>query len=290
MTQTESTQAESRQRERGPGRSPMATTVYSTRRLTPSMVRIVLSGGDLSRFEPSLDADSYVKVMFLNPAAHYERPIDPAKIRATHPAEDWPRLRTYTVREWDQSTRRMTLDVIVHGSTGLGGPWAAEAQVGDEVLLVGPGGGYRPDASADWHLLIGDDSALPAIAVALEQMPSDAVAHVYLEVGGPADEISLTAPAGVVVHWIHRADGAVGVALLEAVAKATWMAGDVQAFVHGEAGMVRELRTLLKRDRGLPPERLSISGYWRLGADDEAWRAQKADWNRAVEAAEAAGQ
>jgi NADPH-dependent ferric siderophore reductase len=271
-------------------RTPMATSVHSTRRLTPSMVRIVLSGGDLSRFAPSPHADSYVKLMFLNPTAQYERPIDPERIRATQPPDEWPRLRTYTVRDWDSATQRLTLDVIVHGAAGLGGPWAAGVQVGDEVLVLGPGGGYHPDGSADWHLLIGDDSALPAIAVALERMPSEAIAHVFVEVAGAADEISLTGPVGAVVHWIHREQRAVGVALFDAVAGATWPIGDVQAFVHGEAGMVREFRTLLKRDHGVPAQRLSISGYWRLGADDEAWRAQKADWNRAVEADDGAEQ
>lgn len=287
MTQTEPVPTE--QAEKRP-RTPMATTVYSTRRLTPSIVRIVLSGGDLTRFAPSPYADSYVKVMFLNPDVQYERPIDVGRIRATQPTEEWPRLRAYTVRDWDPATERMTLDVIVHGAAGLGGPWAANAQVGDEVLILGPGGGYRPDVSADWHLLIGDASALPAIAAALERMPADAIARVFVEVASAAEEIPLTAPVGATVHWIHREQASAGPSLFAAVASGPWPIGDVQAFVHGEAAMVREFRTLLKRDHGVPADRLSISGYWRLGADDEAWRAQKADWNRAVEAAEAASQ
>lgn len=57
----------------------------------------------------------------------------------------------------------------------------------------------------------------------------------------------------------------------------------MHAFVHGEAGFVKELRRHLRQDRAIPRERLSISGYWRLGQNDEAWRAVKREWNEQVE-------
>lgn len=83
--------------------------------------------------------------------------------------------------------------------------------------------------------------------------------------------------------WLHRGDRPVGEALVEAVQSLDFPAGDVHAFVHGEAGFVKELRRHLRLDRAVPRERLSISGYWRQGKSDEAWRAIKREWNDQVE-------
>jgi NADPH-dependent ferric siderophore reductase len=269
-------------------RLSMTTSVRRTERLSGTLVRVVLGGGDLTRFEPSSDTDSYVKVVFLHPGGEYARPVDIAQIRATMPPELWPRQRTYTVRAWDPASLELTLDFVVHGDAGVAGPWALGARRGDEVHLLGPGGGYRPDPAADWHLLVGDESALPAIAVALERLPADAHAHVLVEVDGAGDEIALTMPRAASPTWVHRDGAPVGSRLVAAVSTLTFPAGSVHAFVHGEAGFVKELRRLLVVERGIARERLSISGYWRLGADDEGWRAQKKQWNREVEQAEVA--
>jgi NADPH-dependent ferric siderophore reductase len=269
------------------GRPPIATTVLRTERLTPSMVRVVLGGPALSGFTANDYSDAYVKLVFLRPGVDYPRPLDLGLIRERFLSHDWPQQRTYTIRRWDPAAHELTVDFVVHGDEGLAGPWARAAKPGDELFILGPGGGYAPDPEADWHLLIGDESALPAIAVTLERLPADAVGHVLLEVDGPEQEQSLTAPAGVQVRWVHHGSGPLGAALVAAVADLSFPSGQVQAFVHGEAGMVKELRRLLKVERGIPMAQLSISGYWRLGADDESWRAIKADWNREIEKAEA---
>jgi NADPH-dependent ferric siderophore reductase len=169
----------------------------------------------------------------------------------------------------------------------LAGPWAARLRPGDRVLFVGPGGAYAPRPDADWHLLAGDESALPAIAAALERLPANAPAKVFVEVADPADEQPLTSPGVVELTWLHRGDRPVGEALVAAVRALDFPPGTVHAFVHGEAGFVRELRRLLRVERAVPREWLSISGYWRLGMDDEGWRASKPEWNRQVEADEA---
>jgi NADPH-dependent ferric siderophore reductase len=184
--------------------------------------------------------------------------------------------------------RGLTLDFVVHGDSGIAGPWARNARPGDEVLLQGPGGGYRPDPAADWHLLVGDESALPAIAAAIEALPADAPAQVFVEVDGPLSEIELPVPAATQLTWVHRDGEPVGSRLVEAVSGWSFPPGQPHAFVHGEAGFVKVLRRLLVIDRAVPRDRLSISGYWRHGADDEGWRAQKKEWNREVEEAERA--
>jgi NADPH-dependent ferric siderophore reductase len=192
------------------------------------------------------------------------------------------------VRFWDPFSLELSIDFVVHGDSGIAGPWARDARPGDEVLLLGPGGGYRPDPAADWHLLVGDESALPAIAVALEALRDDAVVRVFVEVDGPDDEIPVMLPAAGQLTWVHRSGDQVGSRLVDAVTALQFPPGDLHAFVHGEAGFVKRLRRLLVVERAVPRERLSLSGYWRLGTDDEGWRAQKRDWNREVDEAERA--
>ncbi len=272
----------------GRSRVPMATRVLRSERISPSMIRVVLGGGELEHFATPTYTDSYVKLVFLAKGVSYQRPLDMNAIRAELPAEHWPRLRTYTIRKWDGERLELTLDVVVHGDVGLAGPWAQSVQPGDEVFVTGPGGEYSPDLTADWHLFAGDESALPAIAVALASLPRDARAEVFLEVESPSDEVPLDAPAGATVTWLHRDHLPVGVLLVEAVSELAFPAGRVDAFVHGEAGLVKQLRRLLRIERGLARQQLSISGYWRKGADDEAWRASKSQWKAEVEAAELA--
>ncbi len=267
-------------------RVPMTATVRRTEWLSRSMVRVVVGGAGLSPYAGRAETDAYVKVLFLHPDGGYPRPIDVEAIRATMPPDRWPRQRTYTVRAWDGDALELTLDFVVHGDSGIAGPWAKAARIGDEVLLLGSGGGYRPDPAADWHLLVGDESALPAIAVALEELPDAAQAHVFVEVDGPEDEIELALPARGRLSWVHRDGEEVGSRLVESVAALHFPTGAVHAFVHGEAGLVKRLRRLLVIDRGVPRDQLSISGYWRYDSDDEGWRALKREWNADVEEAE----
>ncbi|WP_137990399.1 siderophore-interacting protein [Streptomyces vilmorinianum] len=257
--------------------------VVRTERITPHMVRVVLGGDGLGAFELGEYTDHYVKLLFAPEGVSYPEPFDMDRIREEFPREQWPTNRTYTVRSWDPVHRELTVDFVVHGDEGLAGPWAARAQAGDVMRLLGPGGGYAPDTAADWHLLVGDESALPAIAVALERLPEGSVVHAFLEVADAAEEQKFATAAGVEVTWLHRGGRPTGQALLEAVRALEFPAGDVHAFVHGEAGFVKELRRHLRLEREVPRERLSISGYWRQGKSDEAWRAIKREWNDQVE-------
>ncbi|WP_157245368.1 siderophore-interacting protein [Nonomuraea typhae] len=258
-------------------------TVLRTEQLTPHMIRVVAGGESLRGFATSGLTDHYVKLVFRHEGVEYPEPFTVQSCRELLPREQWPRVRTYTVRAWDPDTLELTIDFVYHGDEGVAGPWAAAAKPGDTLYMLGPGGGYAPDPEAAWHLLAGDESALPAIAAALEALPEDATAHVFVEIEGPAEEQKTPRP----VTWLYRGDRPVGELLVEAVRGLEFPEGDVHAFVHGEAGFVKQLRRHLRIERGIPLERLSISGYWRLGADDEAWRAVKKEWNQAVEAEEA---
>ena len=165
-----------------------------------------------------------------------------------------------------------------HGDEGVAGPWAATAQPGDVLHLMGPGGAYTPSPDADWHLLVGDLTVIPAIAASLERIPAGVPVHVIIEVPAPEDEVPLQTPGDLRLTWLHG-DGT-GDALPPAVRELEFPEGDVHAFVHGEAAVVREIRRHLIVDRGMPKDSLSASGYWKRALDDEAWREQKAEFNR----------
>ncbi len=152
-----------------PPRPQHVLHVVSTERLSPHLVRVRARGERLEAFRESPHTDAYVKITFVKPELGLEPPYDLATLRETLAPEDLPVTRTYTVRAVDGD--EMTIDFVVHGDEGLAGPWAARAQPGDRLVVSGPGGGYAPDPTADWHLFVGDESAIPAIAASLEALP-----------------------------------------------------------------------------------------------------------------------
>jgi NADPH-dependent ferric siderophore reductase len=249
--------------------------VLRTERLSPHMVRVVAGGDGLAGFPDTEHTDRYVKLLFPLPGVEYPEPLDMDVVHAEYPRDQWPVQRTYTVRSLDHAAGELVIDFVHHGDTGLAGPWAAAARPGDRVRMVGPGGAYAPDPAADWHLLVGDEAALPAVCAALERVPAGRPVVAVLQVEGPEDELELPGAGELTVQWLHRSvaggdpDGA---QLPDAVRALDFRAGRVHAFVHGEAIAVRELRRHLTRERGVAKEDLSVSGYWRRGRDEEGFR------------------
>lgn len=247
--------------------------------LTPALVRVVLRGDGLSGFETPDATDSYVNLAIPPAGAPYGPLFEPAEVRDLHPAELWPARRRYTVRDWDPGAGSLTLDFVVHGDDGVGGPWAAAAAPGDVLVFEGPGGGYRPAPDADWHLLVGDESALPAIAASLEAVPVGRTAVALLVVDGPDHEIDLACPGDLAVRWLHRTGGPDDPTLLvRAVEDLDFPDGRVHTFVHGEAGEIRAVRRHLLVERGLARSDMSCSPYWRRTMTDEDWRRVKRDF------------
>ncbi len=244
-------------------------TVLRTEWLTPHMIRVVVAAAG---FRHNGFTDAYVKLQFPVPGVAYPEPFDLARVRAEFPRDQWPRMRTYTVRAHDADT--VTIDFVYHGDEGLAGPWAAAAAPGDPLVFAGPGGAYAPSPDADWHLLVGDEAALPAIGAALEAMPAGVEVHAVIEVADAAEQQTIPTKADAHLRWLHRAAGADLVATVRDLA---FPPGTVHAFVHGEADFVRTLRRHLLDDRGVPKDRLSISGYWRRGKDEDGWQAEKAE-------------
>lgn len=278
------------------GRPLQAFEVVGSQQLAPHMVRVLLRGSEFETFVPSRFTDSYVKLVFVADdvdVVGLPRPLTLDSFAGLS-AEKQPSVRTMTVRRVDMAAREIAVDIVVHGDHGVAGQWASVAQPGQPIYLMGPGGAYTPDPTADWHLLAGDESALPAIAVALEALPADAIGEAFIEVAGPDDEIPLTAPESVEVRWVYRGGRADLVSedragdcapLIEAVKTAEWLPGQVQVFIHGEAqAVMHNLRSYIRKKRDVEARwASSISGYWRRGRTEETFR----QWKKELVEAEA---
>jgi NADPH-dependent ferric siderophore reductase len=230
------------------------------------MVRVVLGGDGFGDFHAGEFTDHYVKLRL---------PDREGEIRT----------RTYTVRAWDPERREVTIDFVVHGDTGVAGPWALAAQPGDELDLNGPGGAYTPDPSADWHLLAGDASCIPAISVALTRIPAGTPVQVVIEVDGPEEEQPLTTDGDLQLVWLHRTrpPGEEPELLASGLRALPRLEGRGHVYLHGEASSVREARKHVVTELGVDPAGQSISGYWKLKRTEEGWRDEKGEWNRLVE-------
>jgi NADPH-dependent ferric siderophore reductase len=258
--------------------APLYGEVVAVERLTPRMVRIVLGGGSLSRFRPTPFTDEYVNCLFVPDGAPYGVPFDVEAARATGPGLR-PVGRRFTIRSHDAARGEVTIDFVVHGDAGTAGRWADNASPGDRLQLVGPSGSYAPDRDADWYLMVGDESALPAIAASLEQVPAGRPALAVVVVDGADHQLPLTCPGDLVVHWVHRGDDPGNHDLLAlAVAALELPAGAGDVFVHGEASEVRAVRRHLLAERGVDRDSASISPYWRRDHSDERWREVKSQW------------
>lgn len=245
-----------------PPRPVHTATVARTESIARDMIRVVLTGDGLRALPDLTFTDHYVKLRFGDVT------------------------RTYTIRWFDRVANELAIDFVIHGDEGLAGPWAARAQPGDEISFMGPGGAWAPSADADAYLFVGDEAAIPAIAAALEALPADALASVFLEVASAAHHQPLRLPSRATVTWVHRDEHGLpyGEALTRAVIAAGVADGAVEAFVHGNADMVRPLRRYLLGEAGLDRERVSISGYWRTGLNEDGWQSSKHEFNAAMEA------
>ena len=250
-------------------------TVRRSEWLGPHFVRVYLGDPGFDDFDHNEFTDAYVKLLF-------GRPDDGV-------------TRTYTVRSIDTAAREIAIDFVVHGDEGIAGPWAATVAPGEQITMFGPGGAYAPRADVDWHLLAGDESAIPAISAAVAALPDGARAKVFLEVAEPADEIPFSYGPSVEVTWVHRGvpaheagDDRAGnnAPLIAAVRAAEWLPGQVGVFIHGEAqAVMRNLRPYVRKERGVAAEFASISGYWRRGHTEEGFRT----WKKELAAAESGG-
>ena len=240
-------------------RPPRRVEVSRVQILSPAMRRITLRGAELEGFEVMAPA-SYMKLIF----------PEPGQTEPTRPLPDGPRatsMRTYTPLAVRPEVHEVDVDFVLHGE-GPAAAWAAQAQVGQVLFLMGPGPGYAVPPEADEHLLIGDASALPAFETILAALPPSARVRVLIEVADAAEERPLHSAAQLEVRWVVRGPDSQhpGQALDAALRQAA--PPELQAcsiYLACEAGAMRRLRGLLTDTLGVAKSRIVGRGYWKLG-------------------------
>lgn len=225
------------------------------------MIRVTLGGDELAGFGGD-GPDRRIKMFFPVPGQ-----TQPAIPRAASGGPVWPAgearpaIRTYTVRRFDADAGELDIDFVLHEGHGPAAAWARDAEPGCWVGVSEPGGRYEPDPTADFHLVIGDETALPAVATVLEALPAGVPALVFLEIADAGEEQAL--PGSAQPHWVYRGHRLAGEPLAEAVRAAQLPAGRGQAWLSGESGCVRDLRKHLLDERRLDRRAVYATGYWR---------------------------
>ncbi|MGO1739438.1 MAG: siderophore-interacting protein [Actinomycetaceae bacterium] len=299
------------------------TRVREVRRLTPHLTRITLTGDELQHFGTGR-LDQRIKLFLERPdgglpdVGLFDEPRPPMmewyrRWRELGEHERNP-MRTYTVRGVRPHAREIDIDFVLHGAEGPASAWALGAEEGDELVVIGPDS--RSDASnggIEWKpgrarnvLLVGDETALPAICGILESLDEEYSGEVFVEVPTAQDVLEVVAPPGMTVHWLVRGERAHGEALDAAVRAwgdqrfpaggpaggppgagageppsaptpdpdaIVWevpadVEGPDHAWMAGEASVITGLRRFLVREKGMDRRSVAFMGYWRRGRSE----------------------
>lgn len=241
--------------------------VVSAEHITPLMVRVVVTSPEFKDFK-SLAYDDHCKLFF--PAIGKEMPIPTVTERGlSWPEDNRPEGRDYTPRKFDADKLELTLDFVVHGD-GPATSWAAKARPGDKLGVGGPRGSFVLRGEFDWYLLVGDETALPAIGRRIEELPEGSKVIALVEVADVKERQSFDCRADLDMHWLERDGVSAGMSdqLINALRNLRLPKGDGYAFVAGEASMSKAARTILIEQHKLDPDFVKAAGYWHLGEED----------------------
>lgn len=242
--------------------------------VTPGMRRVTLTGSQLGAFtsdngypQPAFDSpgfDDAIRLFFPYPGE--SEPVLPVQKegRVALPKDRRPLNKVYSVRRWDPAAAELDVDFVNHG-VGVAATWAYRTRPGERIHMGGPSVSRGLPEQADWLLVVGDETAVPAIGRLLEELPESARGHVLAEVAEQSHVQSLHAPPGVTVNWLVREGAEAGstTLLLDAVRALDWPTGRPFAWVAGEQAAVRDIRRHLVEERGLAKEDVEFTGYWR---------------------------
>lgn len=242
--------------------------VLHRRQITPRMTRITLGGPNLDGFE-SHAPDEHVKLVFPDPDSGVTRnpTQDGDHLDWPHPL---PPNRSYTVRRYDAATREIDIDFVVHPG-GLASEWSQNAELGSRIWVAGPRPGLIVPPEFGFQILLGDETALPAIARWLQELPADVRGIAAVEIHDDAERQNLSTPTGIEVTWLSRNGAPAGTtSLLGDFARGlTLPTGEhTYLFAQGEAGCVKPVRRWA-RAHGFGKGNSDIGGYWRRGTKSE---------------------
>lgn len=255
----------------------MMAHVVRTDRISPSIVRLTLAG--LEDLE-ARGADHWCRLFFTRSGQDVlELPTRTTEIGwylqyLATPKTRRPWVRAYTVRHARPEMGEVDIDFVIHGerdgSMGPAALFALDAKPGDSVGFLDQGLAFAPDHPHDWTLLIGDETALPAIAGICLSLPRSARGLAIIEIPTAGDRQELSAPVGMEIIWIHRdespqAPARPGELALRALTTASMPEGEVHAHAIGESALATGARRYLVQERGVPKRNVDFVGYWRYG-------------------------
>ena len=215
-------------------------TVTGVDDVTPNFRRVTLTGDSLADFV-SASFDDHVKLIF------------------APDADGAPVMRDYTPRRFDNAARELVIEFAQHGD-GPAAAWAAQAQPGHTLTVGGPRGSFIIPTDFDWHLLVGDETALPAVARRLEELPTGARVIALLNVHA-SDRRAFDTRADIDLRWVDGDD-----ALLAATRSLTLPSGEGYAWCAGEAAAMAAVRKILVDEKGHDRHAIRAAAYWKRGA------------------------
>lgn len=254
-------------------------TVLRTQRLSAHWSRVTLGGGEIEKFRP-MGFDQWFR-LFLPIGGDAGLDRVPAKANKMFgylkflriPDDERPVMRNYSVRAYRAATAdagaEIDVDFVLHGSAaeGTAGPashWAETCQPGEHVLIIDEGLTFNPQRGTERVLLVGDETALPAIASISASLAEDAAGTVIVEVPSDEDALPFPHPPGVEIVWLVRPhDTAPGVLALETLGRTALPAAPFHAYAAGEQALASGVRKHLVGERGVDKNAVSFCGYWK---------------------------
>lgn len=224
------------------------------------MARVTVGGPALANF-PGSPGDQHVVLYFYEPHVELPEPLTLTTAR-TMLGQVRPAMRSYTVRRHDPVAHELDIDFVLHAEGGVAAGWAAGARPGDHLIVVGPSPAYLPDPAVPRHVLLGDETALPAIGAMLDAVPAGTDVTAVVEVAGLAERQDLARP----ITWLHRDGRPAGTPdLLLPALRAIGPLGDVAVWAAGERTVMQAVRAHLVDESGLDRRRVRTTMYWRHG-------------------------
>ncbi|MEM6806902.1 MAG: siderophore-interacting protein [Bacteroidota bacterium] len=228
--------------------------VIDKKQLTSNMIRISLQGEQLRNID--WKPGCYVKLKM--------------------PNVEKQKLRTYTARSYDEKNQALDIDFAIHQPAGLATKWAIEANIGDEIELLGPGHLRIDSTKGDWYLFAADMSALPAAISVIEALPENAKGYAFFEVIDEGDKQEFSIPSGFEVQWlIHPEPKVKSDQQLTAIKSIQSLDGIPNIFVAGELSTIREIKDYIKGAEKFKDAFTYISSYWKIGLSEEEHKQAK---------------
>lgn len=246
-----------------------AIEVLRTSRITPHMQRIVFGGAELHGFL-SAAPDDHVKLFFPNadgelvlPMFGPNGPEFPAGLSPS-PARD------YTPRDYDAKLNELTFDFVIHGD-GPASTWAEQARPGQHIGMGGPRGSFMVAHDFDHYVIIGDETALPAIARQLDEWPAGMQVSVIVEIPEKSDRLPLASKSDFRITWLERNGMAAAESQLleQAIRELAIPAGDTFYWIATESRRTRALRKYLADERRVPSDWIRAKAYWKASGTED---------------------